>query len=113
MPKFKVKFLEEAGLFYFAQPLAVRKKIAYNISIVAGGALNPELFKKLVGSNIWEFRTRYEGQSYRLLAFWDTETEAIVVATHGFSKKTDKTPPKEIEHAEKIRTKYFKSKKQD
>ncbi|MEA1878519.1 MAG: type II toxin-antitoxin system RelE/ParE family toxin [Bacteroidota bacterium] len=48
----------------------------------------------------------------RLLAFWDkTEnTETLVVASHGFIKKTQKTPKSEIEKAEKIRRQYFKEK---
>ena len=36
------------------------------------------------------------------------KTETIVVATHGFIKKTQKTPKSEIERAEKIREQYFK-----
>jgi phage-related protein len=55
-----------------------------------------ELFKKLEGTEIWEFRTLYNNIKYRLLAFWDTEEETLVIATHGFIKKTQKTPAKEI-----------------
>ena len=47
---------------------------------------------------------------YRLFAFWDTEKETMVIATHGIVKKTQKTPAKEIEKAERIRQEYFKSK---
>jgi phage-related protein len=35
----------------------------------------------------------------------------IVVSTHGFSKTTAKTPPKEIAKAEQIMKKYFDTKK--
>ncbi|MCE9537761.1 MAG: type II toxin-antitoxin system RelE/ParE family toxin, partial [Bacteroidetes bacterium] len=35
---------------------------------------------------------------------------ALVLATNGFIKKTDKTPLKEIEIAENIRKQYFISK---
>ena len=36
-------------------------------------------------SNILEHirRTKYDGIQYRLLAFWDTSTNSLVVATHG------------------------------
>ena len=37
--------------------------------------------------------------------------ETLVVATHGFIKKTQKTPKSEIEKAEKIREQYFKEKR--
>ena len=61
-------------------------------------------------SEIWEFRTLYNGIAYRLFAFWDTEEKTLVVATHGIIKKTQKTPSKEIAKAEAIRKEYFKNK---
>ena len=72
---------------------------------------DPELFKKLDG-NIWELRTKFMTKQIRLLAFWDKteKEETLVVATHGFIKKTQKTPKSEIEKAEKIRKQYFKEK---
>jgi hypothetical protein len=86
------------------------KKLAYNIRKVSAGVIDKDLFKKLEGTNIWEFRTLYQGIQYRLLAFWDTEAETLVVATHGFIKKFWKLPKKEINKAEKIRKLYFESK---
>ena len=56
------------------------------------------------------FRTLYNGICYRLLAFWDTQNNSLVLATHGFVQKTDKTPKKEIERAENIRAQYFNNK---
>ena len=40
----------------------------------------------------------------RLLAFWNKteKEETLVVATHGFVKKTQKTPKGEIEKAKKL-----------
>ena len=46
-------------------------------------------------------------------AFWDTEECALVIATHGVIKKTQKTPVKEIAKAEKIRKEYFYHKRQN
>ena len=37
----------------------------------------------------------------------------IVVATHGFDKKTRKTPKQEIEHAENIRDNYYKTREEN
>ncbi|KDS12524.1 hypothetical protein M082_3742 [Bacteroides fragilis str. 3725 D9 ii] len=37
--------------------------------------------------------------------------DTLVIATHGFIKKTQKTPSKEITKAEEIRKIYFNSKK--
>ena len=71
-----------------------------------------EIFKKLENTDIWEFRTLYNGICYRLFSFWDTDTGTMVIATHGIVKKTMKTPMKEIAKAEEIRKEYFKRKKQ-
>lgn len=106
---FKVIYLEGAIQFLESLDEKVRNKIAYNIS-KAMLIVDKELFKKMGNSHIWEFRTLYNGMAYRLLAFWDTENETLVVATHGFTKKSQKTPKTEIEKAEEIRKQYFKSK---
>lgn len=52
----------------------------------------------------------FTGIAYRLLAFWDTETETLVIAANGFTKKAQKTPSKEIHKAEEIRKRYFDTK---
>lgn len=31
-----------------------------------------------------------------IIVFWDTQTDTLVIATHGIIKKTQKTPKKEI-----------------
>lgn len=73
--------------------------------------MDSKLFKKL-RSDIWEFRTKYEGQQIRLLAFWDKtgKKETLVIATHGFIKKVDKVPAKEINRAVGLKDKYLESK---
>jgi phage-related protein len=45
-----------------------------------------------------------------LLAFWDKDTGNFVIATHGFVKKTQKTPESELAHAEALRKKYYNRK---
>ena len=109
--KLKVFLLEEARMFIKSLPEKAQKKVTYNLLKVEGGEMNKELFKKLENSNIWEFRTLFNGNCYRLFAFWDTEREALVIATHGIIKKTQKTPKKEIDKAEAIRKEYFDKKK--
>lgn len=110
MIKFAVIFLEWAKDFLDSLDDKTRKKVIYNVW-KSRNINDPELFKKLKG-NIWEFRTKFLTKHIRLLAFWDKSenTKTIVVATHGFFKKTQKTPKSEIERAEKIREQYFKEK---
>ena len=102
--------MDAAREFVSSLPEKAQKKITYNLLKVEGGEIDKELFKKLENSDIWEFRTLFNGVCYRLVAFWDTEIEALVVATHGIVKKTQKTPKKEIEKAEKLRIEYFNDK---
>ena len=104
---FKTIYTKEAIKFLMSLPENARDKITYNILKVAGGYMDAELFKKLENSEIWEFRTLFNGIAYRLLAFWDTQNETLVIATHGFIKKKQKTPAKEIAKAEEIRKQYF------
>lgn len=107
--KFKVVYMQEAIKFLQSLDEKVRDKIAYNIG-KSMLVLDKGLFKKLGDTDIWEFRTIYNGMAYRLLAFWNTDTETLVVATHGFTKKSQKTPSKEISKAQEIRKEYFNSK---
>lgn len=109
--KFKVLYTDEALKFIESLDEKIQDKIAYNIG-KSMHFVDKELFKKLENTDIWEFRTIYNSIAYRLLAFWDTETETLVIATHGFIKKSQKTPSKEIKKAEDIRKAYFNSKKQ-
>ena len=111
MAIFQLALLDEAKNFLQSLPERAREKILYNIWRVAGGEKNRELFKKLENSEIWEFRTLYNGISYRLFAFWDTDAQTLVVATHGFINKKQKTPKKEIARAEAIMERYFELKK--
>jgi phage-related protein len=107
---FEIVFSEEA--FDFLKSLAPKhyQKILFNIR-KAQYERDPELFKKL-NSEIWEFRTLYQGLQYRLLAFWDktNSNQTLVIATHGFIKKRSQVPDREIEKAEQIRSRYFEEK---
>lgn len=109
-PKFEVLYSKEVIDFLDSLPTKTKAKIMFNIG-KARYNLDPKLFKKLVGTDIWEFRTLYDGIQYRLLAFWDREEDTFVITTHGFVKKTQKTLQKEIDRANEIRKEYFDNKK--
>lgn len=100
-------FMEEASQFLDSLPEKAKKKVVYNINRISNGEKDSELFSKLGNTDIWEFRTLFNGIKYRLFAFWDTEQNAVIIATHGIIKKTQKTPKKEIEKAEELRKDYF------
>ena len=79
---FDIQLLPEAVAFLDNLDNKVREKIYYNIK-KAQYTNNNELFKKL-NEFIWEFRTLYNGKSYRLFSLWDKtgEEETIVIGTH-------------------------------
>lgn len=105
-PNFNIVYLPEAIAFLQEQSEKVKKKIVSNID-KSRYEWNKELFKKLENSDIWEFRTKYNGIAYRLFSFWDKERNSLVVATHGIIKKKQKTPSKEIRKAEAIMKLYY------
>lgn len=107
----KVMYMEEALSFIESLPKSAGDKIYDIVHRVEGGERNPVIFSKLEGTEIWEFRTLYNKVKYRLFAFWDTESDTLVIATHGIIKKTQKTPKKEIAKAERIRTEYLNAKR--
>ena len=109
-PNFEIELLPEAIAFLDKIDNKTREKIYYNVK-KSQFVNDRELFKKL-NEFIWEFRTLYNNKAYRLFSFWDKidGKEALVVATHGILKKTQKTPPKEIKKAEEIRRQYFENK---
>lgn len=69
MATFQLVLLEDAKQFLQNIPKQAQKKVLYNIWRVTGGEKNKELFKKLENSNIWEFRTLYNGIAYRFVCF--------------------------------------------
>ena len=107
----KVMYLEEALTFIESLPQSAGDKLYNIVSRIERGERNAVLFSKLEGTEIWEFRALYNKVKYRLFAFWDTETDTLIIATHGIIKKTQKTPKKEIAKAERIRQEYFNAKK--
>ncbi len=105
--RFNVLFLNDARLFLSSIDKKARITILYNID--KARILNdPKLFKKLTDTT-WEFRTKYNGIQYRLLAFWDKRgaNETLVISKHGFVKKTDKLPGNDLARAENLRQSYF------
>ncbi len=64
-------------------------------------------FKKLVGTeDIWECRVQFASNAYRIFCFF--EGKSVVVLTHGFVKKTQKTPRQKIQMAEAYKRDYLK-----
>jgi len=87
------------------------QKVAWVLSLIEELDCVPaKYFKKLTGrGDIWEVRANVGRDTFRLLAFHDGPR--IVVLTHGFSKKSRKTPGKLLALAEQRKAEYFKRSK--
>jgi len=108
---FETKFMDEADKFIAKLDSKTVRKIFFNIDL-AEQTNDSKLFKKLK-FDIWEFRTKSSSLEIRLLAFWDKSDKkrTLVIATHGFIKKSDKIMGNEIVRAVRLKEKYFESKK--
>ncbi len=97
--------------FYQQQTGKVQKKILWTLQIVESLDIIPETyFKHLEGSAaLFEIRVQSGSDIFRIFCFFDKNN--LVVVGHGFQKKTQKTPAKELERAEKIKKEYYEEKK--
>ena len=99
--------------FYNALGQDVQEKIDWVFEVVKAAEQIPKkFFEHITGSDgIYAIRIEYEGNIYRVLWFYDKGN--IIVLVNSFQKKTQKTPPREITLAEKLKKQYFNDKKID
>jgi len=85
----------------------VAQKIAWVLRLLEDLEIVPSFyFKKLVGTEeIWECRIQFGSNAYRIFCFFIDNT---IVLTHGFLKKTQKTPIHEIERAVAYRRDFLR-----
>lgn len=60
---------------------------------------------------LYEIRIEESGNIYRIFCCFDEGN--LIILFHGFQKKTQKTPPGQIERAKKIMDEYFNEKKKN
>jgi phage-related protein len=108
--KYLIEQLDGAEKFLDGLAESTQLKFAKVFRKVQEGHSTGDDFIKLPGTKgIFEFRVKDRGAWYRILAFlahYAGDTLATVVATHGFKKKTNKTPQTEIEKAETIKKSF-------
>ncbi len=94
--------------FFNEQPKEVQEKIEYVLEIIISVDRIPKKFFKHVDDGIYEIRIERDGNIYRIFSFFDDGK--LVILLHGFQKKSQKLPRKEIEKAKKLRKKYYDDK---
>lgn len=94
--------------FYHAQTKAVQAKIDYVLHIVMSVDMIPTKFFKHVEDGIYEIRIKVGSDIYRVFSFFDQGKRVILL--HGFTKKTQKLPRRQIEKAIRLRRAYYENK---
>jgi phage-related protein len=104
-------FKDHFNNFYSSQTTKVKNKILWTLRVIEDLDRIPEIyFKHLEGTDgLYEIRVQSGSDIFRILCFFDDNN--LVVIGHGFQKKTQKTPEREIEKGEKIKREYYEEKK--
>ncbi len=113
-PKFKTytrpnghnEFVE----FYQDLPSKDKEKLlALIVKVQAKGLLDAQKMQwvKKLDNNLYELRSKVGSNIQRAIYFHVEENDYII--THGFTKKSQKTPLKEIDHGKYLREEYYES----
>lgn len=70
----------------------------------------PKKFFEKISEDIWEIKVHHGNEQFRLLAFMDDHS--VVVAVHGFAKKSMGLKKQDVDLAEDRRKLHFERKKQ-
>ena len=92
--------------------LKVKAKLLARINIVAKKGINISIqhnWVKPLDKNLYEIRSRISSNQRDYIFHVDG---THYVFTHGFTKKTQKTPPREIKHAKALRDEYLANRKE-
>ena len=96
------------GEFLDSLPPRVAQKVTWVLKLLQELDIVPgQYFKKLSATDeIWECRMVFSGNTYRILCFLHGSNRLVL--THGFMKKTVKTPGEEIANAERLKADYIR-----
>ncbi len=105
-----VEFENHFSAFLKKQPIKVQNKIFKIIEAIETLEKVPSNYlKSIIGTNgLFEARIQLGSDIWRVFCFFDRGR--LVILLNGFVKKTQRTPKNEIEKANQLMIKYFKSK---
>jgi len=95
--------------FLVQQPIKVQDKIFKILEAIETLERIPTTYLKLiVGTNgLYETRIQLGSDIWRVFCFFDRGK--LVILLNGFQKKTQRTPPKEIEKAKHLMKEYYEN----
>lgn len=99
--------------FFKAQTQKVRDKIIKILDIIEQVERIPSTYLKYIeGTNgLFEVRVQLGNNIFRIFCFFDGNKFVILLT--GFQKKTQKTPPTEIDRAIKLMNEYYEEKRKE
>lgn len=99
--------------FFKSQPPKVRDKIIKILDLIEQVERIPATYLKYMeGTNgLFEVRVQLGNNIFRIFCFFDGNK--FVVLLSGFQKKTQKTPPEEINRAVKLMEEYYKERRKE
>jgi len=95
--------------FYNKQSLTVKKKIDWTLLLIKTTRIVSENHLKHLTETdgLWEIRVSADNGIFRIFCFFDKGN--LIILLHGFQKKTQKTPKKEIKKAERLKKEYYEN----
>lgn len=92
--------------FFVEQRDKVKEKIIWTLGLIEEIEKIPETYLKHLENTegLFEIRVQQGSDIFRIFCFFD-EGQLVVLA-NGFQKKTQRTPKREMEKAEKIKKEY-------
>lgn len=94
--------------FYNSQSDSVQTKIDYVLQIIINVDQIPQKFFKHIEDGIYEIRIKVGSDIFRVFSFFDEGK--LVILLHGFTKKSQKLPRKQIDKAIRLRKVYYERK---
>ncbi|MBM2814330.1 MAG: hypothetical protein HW421_1092 [Ignavibacteria bacterium] len=96
--------------FFDSQTEKVKEKKDYDLYLISVAEIIPKKFFQFIEGTdgLFEIKIEYESNIYRIFCCFDEGK--LIVLFNGFQKKSQRTPPIEIDKAKKIKEEYFESK---
>jgi phage-related protein len=96
--------------FFNSLGYEVRQKFNWTLKLISTVDRVPvKYFKHIEDSTgLFEIRVEFGSNIYRVFSFFDKGQ--LIILINGFQKKSQKTPKREIERAEKLKKQYFDEK---
>jgi phage-related protein len=93
--------------FFNTLDVEVKKKFNWTLKLIETVERIPvKYFRHIENSTgLYEIRVEFGGNIFRVFSFFDKGH--LVILINGFQKKSQQTPRKEIDRAEKLKKQYF------